>query len=54
MKLVFAITANAFIAAGGNARAENGKVVMTKRCAKCHGDDGKGATPMGRHVRTLK
>jgi len=50
MKSLLTITAIAFLAAGLNASAEDGKAVYSKQCAKCHGDDGKGATPMGKKL----
>ena len=33
-----------------NAFAADGKTVYTDNCAKCHGDDGKGATKMGQKL----
>jgi len=32
------------------AQAADGKAVYTDNCAKCHGDDGKGATKMGQKL----
>lgn len=33
-----------------NAFAADGKAVYADNCAKCHGDDGKGATKMGQKL----
>ena len=33
-----------------SAFAADGKAVYTDNCAKCHGDDGKGATKMGQKL----
>jgi cytochrome c553 len=33
-----------------NAFAADGKAVYSDNCAKCHGDDGKGATKMGQKL----
>jgi mono/diheme cytochrome c family protein len=33
-----------------NALAADGKTVYAGNCAKCHGDDGKGATKMGQKL----
>lgn len=33
------------------ARASEGKDVYAKKCAKCHGDDGKGDTKMGKKLK---
>jgi len=33
-----------------NALAADGKAVYDEHCAKCHGDDGKGATKMGQKL----
>lgn len=35
-----------------NASVADGKTVYADSCAKCHGDDGKGATKMGQTRRT--
>src|SRR6185436_19179848 len=36
------------LAAGFTARAADAKENWTKHCAKCHGEDGKGQTKMGK------
>ena len=34
-----------------NASAEDGSAIFAKECAKCHGVDGKGDTPMGKKLK---
>lgn len=47
----FAICALAFLAAGAvSVRAADAKDIWTKDCAKCHGEDGKGDTKMGKKL----
>src|SRR5262245_8424503 len=42
------LIAGLLLAAGGVLRAADAKENWTKHCAKCHGEDGKGQTRMGR------
>ena len=47
---LLAIPAALALAFTSNAFAADGKAVYTDSCAKCHGDDGKGATKMGQKL----
>ena|ERR1041384_7134340 len=42
------LVAGLLLATGGALRAADAKENWTKNCAKCHGEDGKGNTAMGR------
>jgi len=47
---LLAIPAAFALAFTTNAFAADGKTVYAESCAKCHGDDGKGATKMGQKL----
>jgi cytochrome c6 len=48
MKTLFVLAVAAGLAAGLSASAADVKENWTKHCVKCHGEDGKGDTKMGK------
>ena len=48
MKTLLVIAVAVGLAAAGSARAADVKESWTTHCAKCHGEDGKGDTKMGK------
>ncbi len=47
---LLAVPAAFALAVTSNAFAADGRAVYADNCAKCHGDDGKGATKMGQKL----
>jgi cytochrome c553 len=50
MKKILVLTIAIAAAMTMVAKAEDGKAIYEKDCAKCHGQDGKGATKMGQKL----
>jgi mono/diheme cytochrome c family protein len=50
MKRILVITLTALAIAAPTLRAADVKVLYEKECTKCHGDDGKGQTKMGKKL----
>lgn len=53
MKNILIATIAAAFLAGGSAMAADVKANWTKHCAKCHGEDGKGQTTMGKKLKVV-
>jgi mono/diheme cytochrome c family protein len=49
--IIIFVTSAAFLTAGMSAYAADGAAIYSKQCSKCHGADGKGATPMGKKLK---
>jgi len=50
MKKLLTVTIAVLALAAWSARAADGKALYEKGCAKCHGEDGKGETKMGKKM----
>ncbi len=50
MLLIGAVLGAAVMVTANSARAADGKELYEKNCAKCHGQDAKGATKMGQKL----
>lgn len=53
MKNILIATIAAAFLAGGSVMAADVKANWTKHCAKCHGEDGKGQTTMGKKLKVM-
>jgi len=51
-RLISALTLSLFVAGFGGLAFGDAAAEYKKECAKCHGDDGKGATKMGQKLGT--
>lgn len=50
MKKILLLSLTVFVASVASLRAADAKEIWEKNCAKCHGNDGKGDTKMGKKV----
>ena len=50
MKKSIIVAASIAVLSAVAAQAEDAKALYDKQCAKCHGDDGKGQTKMGKKL----
>lgn len=50
IRIVAALAVAVSVAFAAPALAEEGKALFARKCAACHGPDGKGKTPMGQKL----